>query len=91
MAGVCRQLDTSLLGVLVRIGDVNVATGDVLFGDNDGVLNLGSDLEKIEVLARRAAEIRQHERLVLKEVLDNDRCLQEFMTLFDSHNASRSD
>jgi hypothetical protein len=43
------------------------------------------------VLARRAAEIRQHERLVLKEVLDNDRCLLEFMTLFDSHNASRSD
>jgi hypothetical protein len=46
---------------------------------------------RIEVLARRAAEIRQHERLVLKEVLDNDRCLLEFMTLFDSHNASRSD
>jgi regulator of RNase E activity RraA len=46
MAGVCKQLDTSLLGVLVRIGDVNIATGDVLFGDNDGVLNLGSDLEE---------------------------------------------
>ncbi|KAG5176803.1 ribonuclease E inhibitor RraA/Dimethylmenaquinone methyltransferase [Tribonema minus] len=89
MAGVCVTLDQSLLGVPVTVSGVTVANGDVLFGDQDGVVNLGQDMDNVELLARRAAEIRQHERLVLKEVLEHDRCLAEFMTILDSHNAAK--
>ena len=46
MAGRCNKLDTSLLGALVHVGGCHIATGDVIFGDEDGVLNLGSDLER---------------------------------------------
>lgn len=39
----------------------------------------------LKELAIKASEILRNERAVLHEVLDNNRCLLEFMNLMDSH------
>ncbi|CAM9192254.1 unnamed protein product [Discosporangium mesarthrocarpum] len=85
MAGLCLTLERDKMQIPITIGGVEVRPGDVIFGDDDGVVVLGNDLDKIRELAIRAGEIKKHERAVLKEVLDNDRCLLEFMNLMDRH------
>lgn len=39
-------------------------------------------------IAIKASEILRNERAVLTEVLDNNRCLLEFMNLMDSHKGN---
>eukprot|EP00752_Nemacystus_decipiens_P008191 g7327.t1 len=85
MAGKCITLDRDLMQVPVTIGGVEINPGDVIFGDDDGVIVLGNDLAKIQNTALAASEILRNERKVLTEVLDNNRCLLEFMDLMDSH------
>ncbi|CAM9613978.1 unnamed protein product [Ascophyllum nodosum] len=85
MAGRCITLDRDLMQVPVTVGGVEICPGDVIMGDDDGVVVLGKDLDKIKELALKASEILSNERAVLIEVLDNNRCLLEFMNLMDSH------
>ena len=91
MAGRCQDLDRTRIQVPLCVGGVEVKPGDVIFGDDDGVVNLGSNLDEIKVLAERAAEIRRHETLVLKEVLERNRCLLEFMNLMEVHEPHSDD
>ncbi|CAN0277130.1 unnamed protein product, partial [Laminaria digitata] len=48
MAGRCNILERELMQVPVVIGGVNIKPGDVIMGDDDGVVVLGSDLDKIQ-------------------------------------------
>ncbi|CAM9575431.1 unnamed protein product [Ectocarpus sp. 4 AP-2014] len=85
MAGRCIDLDRDLMQVPVTIGGVEINPGDVIMGDDDGVVVLGNDLDKIQKTALAASEILRNESAVLTEVLDNNRCLLEFMDMMDSH------
>ncbi|CBJ33819.1 Dimethylmenaquinone methyltransferase [Ectocarpus siliculosus] len=85
MAGRCITLDRDLMQVPVTIGGVEINPGDVIMGDDDGVVVLGNDLDKIQKTALAASEILRNESAVLTEVLDNNRCLLEFMDMMDSH------
>ncbi|CAM9758704.1 unnamed protein product [Pylaiella littoralis] len=85
MAGKCITLDRDMMQVPVTVGGVEINSGDVIMGDDDGVVVLGNDLDKIQETALLASDILRNERAVLTEVIDNKRCLMEFMDMMDSH------
>ncbi|CAM9947129.1 unnamed protein product [Phaeothamnion confervicola] len=87
MAGSCVSFSPGDLDSVVTVGGVVVNPGDVLFGDDDGVINLGRDMGRVGKAAKHAAEIKSHERRVLRDVLEKNRSLFEFMNLLDSHKA----
>ncbi|CAM9645620.1 unnamed protein product, partial [Heterosigma akashiwo] len=76
-AGTFHVLDS--LNEPTQVGGCIVCPGDLMFGDDDGVLNMGNKAEEIDFLMEQAGLIKEREIAIMKKMKEDNLSLSRIL------------